>query len=92
MALTVTVDLPADVEQRLLLTTPDLAGAAKEALLISLYRQGKLTHVGLSQALGLDRFQTEAVLHVHNVIEDLGTAEDYLEDARRLGALLQRHR
>ena len=62
-------------------------GEAKEALLVALYRQGKLSHLALSQALGIDRFETEDLLHKHNVTEDLGTVEDYLEDARTLEKL-----
>ena len=49
----------------------------KESSLISRYRK----------LLGLDRFETEDVLHKHNVTEDLGTLEDYLSDARTLEAL-----
>lgn len=47
-----------------------------EAVLVQLYRQGKLSHLALSQALGLDRFQTEQVLHKYGVTEDLGTLDD----------------
>lgn len=84
MALTVTVDLPADVERQLRAANPDLDASAKEAVVVSLYRQGQITHFELSKLLGLDRFQTEDVLHKHNVIEDLGTLADYEADAETL--------
>lgn len=72
----VTIQLPADVEERLRADTPDLDRAAKEAFLLELYRQDKLTHYELSLALGLDRFETDALLKKHHVTEDLPTAEE----------------
>ena len=52
-----------------------------------LYRQDKLSHHELAQALDLDRFETEGILKKHNVTEDLGTVDDYLQDARTLEEL-----
>jgi predicted HTH domain antitoxin len=83
----VTFQLPANLEQDLRQDLGDLDGEAKEAFLVDLYRRGKLSHLALSEALALDRFETEDVLHKHNVIEDLGTVEDYLRDARTLEEL-----
>jgi predicted HTH domain antitoxin len=83
----VSFQLPSDLEQSLRHDLSDLEGEAKEAFLVSIYRRGKLSHLALSQALGLDRFETEDLLHKHNVTEDLGTLEDYLEDARTLEKL-----
>jgi predicted HTH domain antitoxin len=83
----VSFQLPPELEQNLRHNLKDLEGAAKEALLVTLYRQGKLTHLALSQALGLDRFETEDLLHKHNVTEDLGTLEDHLQDAKTLEKL-----
>jgi hypothetical protein len=45
---------------------------------------GKLSHSALSHALNLGRFETEQVLQKHGVTEDMGTIEDYLEDAQML--------
>ena len=83
----VSFQLPADLERNLRHDFKDIEGEAKEAFLVALYRQGKLSHLALSQALGIDRFETEDLLHKHNVTEDLGTVEDYLEDARTLEKL-----
>lgn len=81
----VTIELPADIEQKLRQQSPDLNSVAKEAMLVELYRQDKLSHFELAQALRLDRFETEAVLKKHNVIEDLPTDEEYEEALARLG-------
>ena len=83
----VSFQLPTDLEHELRSDVRDLDAEAKEALLVSLYRQRKLSHFALSNALGLDRFETEDVLRKHNVTEDLGTVEDYLADAATLANL-----
>ena len=81
----VTVHLPADVEQKLRAESPNLDSDAKEAMLVELFRQNKLTHHELSRALGLDRFETDAVLKQHQVTEDLPTDEEHDEALARLG-------
>lgn len=81
----VTVELPADMEQRLRQLSPDLDSEAKEAMLVELYRQDRISHYELSQALGLDRFETDGVLKQHNVTEDLPTVEEYEAAITRLG-------
>ena len=83
----VSFQLPTDLDQELRRRLRNLDAEAKEALLVSLYRQGKLSHLALSGALGLDRFEAEDVLRKHNVTEDLGTVEDYLSDAATLAKL-----
>lgn len=85
----VTVELPADVEKRLRAESPDLEADAKEAMLVELYRQAKLSHYELSLALGLDRFETDGVLKKHNVTEDLPTAEEIEEGLRHLRQLVR---
>jgi predicted HTH domain antitoxin len=85
--MTVSFQISDKLEQQLRLDLADLDAAAKEAFLVSLYRQGKLSHYELAQGLGLDRFETEDVLHKHNVTEDLGTAEDALAEVRAVEKL-----
>jgi predicted HTH domain antitoxin len=86
----VTVELPAEVEKRLRAATQDLESEAKEAMLIELYRQDKLSHHDLAQALGLDRFETDGVLKKHNVTEDLPTLDELEEDLQQLRQMLNR--
>ena len=85
--MTVTFELPSDLERDLRQDFQDVDAAAKEVFLVDLYRRGKLSHVALCQALGLDRMETEDLLHRHGVVEDLGTIEDYLKDVRTLEQL-----
>ena len=81
----ITVQLPADLEQRLRAQTPDLDAQAKETLLVELYREDKLSHYELSQVLGLDRFETDGVLKRHRITDDLPTDEEYHAALVRLG-------
>jgi predicted HTH domain antitoxin len=85
----VTIQLPADVEERLRADSPDLDAEAKEAMLIELYRQDKLSHYELSQAFGLDRFETDGVLKKHNVTVDLPTEVEIEKGLRRLREIAQ---
>jgi Uncharacterised protein family (UPF0175) len=86
----VMIQLPAEVEQRLRAESPDLDAEAKEAMLVELYRQDKLTRYELSLALGLTRFETDAMLKKHNVTEDLPTPEELGEDLGRARQLFGR--
>jgi energy-converting hydrogenase A subunit M len=73
----VTIQLSAEIEQALRRQFSDIDQAAKEALLVELYRQDKLTHNELALALGLDRFEADALLRKHGVTEDLLTGAEY---------------
>ena len=84
----VTIQLPIDVEQRLRAQTPNLDAEAKEAVALDLFRKGRLSHYELSQMLGLDRFQTDAYLKGHNVIEGSLTMEDLNEQTETLDRVL----
>ena len=58
----VTFELPAKIERQLRGEWADFDAVAKEAALMELYRQAKLTHHQLATALGLDRFATDELL------------------------------
>ena len=78
----VNILIPEDLEQTLRAKTPNLDDTAREAVLVALFRQGQLTHKQFSQALGLDRWQADAVLKKHNVIEDLPTIDEIRQQVR----------
>jgi hypothetical protein len=77
-------EIPSNLERVLRKQLDDLDQIAKEFALVGFYRQGRITHLDLSEALGLDRFQTEDVLHRHHVTEDLPTTEEVLADVQTL--------
>jgi hypothetical protein len=72
----VTFALPPEVERNLRQQLGDLDQAAKEALLLESFRRGTLSHYELSQALSLDRYETDAFLKKHEVLEGSLTSED----------------
>jgi hypothetical protein len=86
----VTFELPTDIEKNLRRTMENLDQTAKEAALVQLYRQDRLTHHELSRALGISRIATEAVLKKHEVTEDLPTAAELKEDLVNLRRLLHK--
>ena len=85
----VTIELPTDIEQDLRRSFGDLDRTAKEAMLVELYRQDKLTHRQLGEALDLDRFETEATLKKYRVTEDFPSDAEYEAALSRLGVLLR---
>jgi predicted HTH domain antitoxin len=88
-----TIQLPADVEQRLRKDSPNLDVEARETIAIDLFRKGKLSHFELSKMLGLDRSQTDAYLKQHNIVEGSLTMEDLNEQGEILDRVLgpERH-
>lgn len=71
----ITFELPATIERQLRGEWADFDAVAKEAALVELYRQAKLTHHQLATALGLDRIAADELLKRHQVTEDLVSAE-----------------
>ena len=80
----VTFQLPENIEQNLRREVKDLDQAAKEAMLVELYRQDKLIHLELSLALGLGRLESDAILKKYNVIEDFPTDQEHQRATSRL--------
>ncbi len=81
--MTIQFEIPHDIEQELGGTGSDLNGEAREAFLVELYRQDRITHHQLAQALGLSRIETEALLKRHQVSSGV-TAEEIQAQADAL--------
>jgi len=65
--MTVSFDLPFEIENALRTGGRDPASVVKEAALVELYRRGAVTEHQLAEALGLSRMQVDAVLKLHDV-------------------------
>jgi len=65
--MTIRFEIPQDIEQQLRSSGIDPDREAKEAYLVDLYRQERLTHHQLAEALGLSRYETDGVLKRHGV-------------------------
>lgn len=88
MDISLTVNLPPEVEERLRAESGDLCSAVRESFAINLFRRGILTHHELGQALGLDRFETNALLKRNGVTEYSLTHEDIDADVISLKEFL----
>jgi hypothetical protein len=86
--MTVTVQLPRQVEDALRSVHRDIEAHSRESLLVAFYRQRLLTHHQLAEALGLDRFETDAVLNKHHVTDDLPSLDE-LRQQMELSRTLQ---
>ena len=86
--MSVSFSLPGPLEEMLRAQVGNLDDAAKEAALVEMYRQGSLSHHQLAMALGLNRFEINAVLKRRNVTEDLLTQEEFDEQMAALRRLV----
>ena len=86
--MSISFQLPEAIELHLRAQVGDLNAAAKEAALVEIYRQRKLSQHQLATALGVTRFETDAILKRCGVTEDLVTAEELAEQIATLRAAL----
>ncbi len=88
MNINLVVNLPPGIEERLRAESGDLSSAVRESFAINLFRRGILTHHVLGQVLGLDRFETDALLKRNDVTEYSLTHEDIDADVSSLKEFL----
>jgi predicted HTH domain antitoxin len=86
--MSISFTLPPAIEEGLRAQFGDVDAAAKEAALVELYRQGKLSHGQFAEALEISRDETNGVLHRHQVTEDLQSIEEFDEQMAQLRNLL----
>jgi hypothetical protein len=86
--MSISFELPVAVEEQLRRDHADLDVVAKEAALVELYRQGRITQHQLGLSLDKSRFEVEELLKRHKVTEDLDTAEQVAEQITILRRLL----
>jgi hypothetical protein len=85
--MSVSFELPQDIEQQLRTEGVDLDREAKEVYLMEQYRQAKITHRQLQAALGLSFHEAEKLLKRRGLGQDLddeafGTGRDLFRRAR----------
>lgn len=79
----ISFEIPHDIERQLRTEGADLDDKAREALLVELFREQKITHRQLGEALGLEAYETDGLLKRYNV--GLGiSAEEMREEALSL--------
>ena len=83
MSLTVTVDLPKEVEERVRAGGVQFDARVREAVALELYRKEMIDLPELSRMLGLDRFETSELLQRQGIYVGAITMED-LDEQQRL--------
>ncbi len=73
--MTIQFEIPHDIERELAGDLVDLNSEARELFLVELYRQDRITHHQLAEALGLGRLETEGVLKRHGVSSGVSAGE-----------------
>jgi predicted HTH domain antitoxin len=79
----ISFEIPKEIEQELRIDGLDPNQEAKEVYLIDLYRQERITHRQLAEALGLSRYETDGVLKRHKVSPNV-TAQEMRAQATAL--------
>ena len=92
MSLKITLEFPAEVEERLRREMLNLDGDVTEAFALELFRRGKLSHYELSGVLGLDRIETDGYLKRQNVFEGGLTMADLDADYSTLNSVMEEAR
>jgi hypothetical protein len=89
MPLTVEIPIPEPLLSSLGGDQRDLPRRAFEAVIADQYRNGKLSHVDVSQLLGVDRFETDGFLKRHSAFRPEELA-DYATDFDRFQNLARK--
>lgn len=86
--MTIHFEIPDRIAEQLRATGLDPSQTAKESFLVNLYRNRRITHHQLAEALGLNRYETDGVLKRHGVgmelsPEELSAQVESLRELRR---------
>ena len=73
--MTISFDIPHDIEQQIRTDGVDLARDAKEVYLMEQYRQARITHRQLEAALDLSFHEAEQLLKQRDIGQDLDIEE-----------------
>jgi predicted HTH domain antitoxin len=79
----ITFEIPQDMERELRTNGSDMNREAKEAYLVNLYREDRISHRELAEALGLSRYEADGLLKRYKVSPN-ATAEEMRVQARAL--------
>jgi hypothetical protein len=83
--MTISFDIPLDIEQEIRTDGVDLARDAKEVYLMEQYRQARITHRQLEEALGLSFHEAEQLLKQRDLgqdLEEFGAGRELLRRGR----------
>lgn len=84
--MTVTFDLPADLEQKLMAAQRNPSAEAREAYFIKLYIDAQLTHAQLADLLGISRYSVDGILKRYGIMHDI-SADQVAQESEGLAQL-----
>jgi len=76
---TITFEIPHDIERDLSADGTDLNDEAREAFLVELYRRHKISQHQLGMALGVDDFEADEILKRHGVALEISNDDQKAE-------------
>ena len=71
----ISFDIPREIDRQVRADGCDLDGKAREALLVALYREHRISHRQLGEAMGLARYETDGLLKEYGVGLDASVEE-----------------
>jgi predicted HTH domain antitoxin len=71
----ISFEIPQDIERDVRTNGVDMNREAKEAYLVNLYREERISHHQLADALGLSRYETDGVLKRYKVSPNVTAQE-----------------
>jgi hypothetical protein len=71
----ISFELPQDIEEQIRTDGADLNGEAREAYLLELYRQDRISHAQLREALGVSFYGAERLIKEHGAGHDIPPEE-----------------
>jgi hypothetical protein len=87
-AVRITYEIPPDIEEGLRASGDDLNADARRAYLLSLYRQERISHSRLQDALGVSFHEAEVLIKKHGVGQDF-TLEEFEQERAFLRGMLR---
>jgi hypothetical protein len=73
--MTISFQIPPDIEQELSHSGADLSGQARRAFLLDLYRRDRISHVQLCEALGVSFHEAEGLIKEYRAGHDFPVEE-----------------
>jgi predicted HTH domain antitoxin len=92
MSVTVTFELPKNLEEKLRSSVSNLNADVQQTYALELFRRGLLSHFDLAATLGLDRYETDALLKKRQIFEGSLTLADLEADRNTLARVMNETR
>ena len=90
--MTITLNYPADIEERLRSASPDLETVIGQAAAVALYREGHLSRFDFARTVGMEQPEADDLLRSYGEEDYTQTVEEVEQDVETLRKYLAEHR